>query len=71
LHGPLRLRDSTVPKGQGSARQQTPQALQGAPTAGLAAASGWMWITADKEWTCKVDQLPNVTPSYATYNLYL
>jgi hypothetical protein len=45
LQGPTRLRDSTTPTGQGSARQHTPQPLQGAPVAGLVAASGWIWMT--------------------------
>lgn len=74
LQGPLVLRDSNTPKGQGSARQQMPQALQGAPIAGFAAASGWMWITLeeDKEWTCKVDTAAQCTAkSRATYNLFL
>jgi hypothetical protein len=45
LQGPLRLRDSSTPSGQGSARQHTPQPLQGAPIGGLAAASGWIKMT--------------------------
>jgi hypothetical protein len=45
LHGPVRLRDSSTPKGQGSAKQHKPQPLQGAPMGGLVAASGWMWMT--------------------------
>lgn len=39
---PDRLREITCPNGQGSARQHTPQPLQGAPSAGLSGASGWM-----------------------------
>ena len=42
---PERLREITCPKGQGSARQHTPQPLHGAPSAGLLGASGWMWMT--------------------------
>jgi hypothetical protein len=41
-HSPVRLRDKTMPKGQGSERQQTPQPLQGAPSEGLKGACGWI-----------------------------
>ncbi|OGB29787.1 MAG: hypothetical protein A3F78_18155 [Burkholderiales bacterium RIFCSPLOWO2_12_FULL_61_40] len=37
---PRRLRDKTIPKGQGSVTQHTPQPLQAAPTGGLVGASG-------------------------------
>ncbi len=42
---PRRLRDKTMPSGQGSSRQHTPQPLQGAPHAGLALASGRINMT--------------------------
>lgn len=37
---PWRLCDKTMPKGQGSVKQHTPQPLQAAPTSGLVGASG-------------------------------
>ena len=36
----MRRRETSTPSGQGSARQHSPQPLQGAPTAGLAGADG-------------------------------
>ncbi len=40
VQAPTRLRLITMPTGQGSARQHTPQPLQGWPSAGLRGAAG-------------------------------
>ena len=45
VQAPVRLREITIPTGHGSDAQQTPQPLQGVPTAGLEGACACRWIT--------------------------